>query len=489
MLYPRRTARALPWRPFCQFVAVCCVVSAAWTYALGTISSAGSAQPNGTQRGLAPPFSRRLAQGDDASLPAQSARHVLRLPETPRADPPRPRALPTGHAEHIDVPRLPRPLTAAPLFNPSPAVPWPALDSVPLARRHEQRNRQMFVFFRWTGPPPVSRSVVLVRRYDLSSTVEEGGGVPARLGSLKAGPFVAINETSGAACDGKEPCGMEDARGIVWGGNLVVVANARNGIDGLRGMVLSYFRLEDVSRASYAHGTGGWMRPWNMTWLFPPVDWPHEEQRRWQKNWMPFVADSGRLNFIHGIEPHTIIECETPGSGACRQASKDSWPELPRVIGATGDLRGSTAVVDRGPDVDFLTCGHWQLPRSKGVRCCQYKFFCYTFQRRPPYAVTAISRPFSLGDIDPNADPSDVNNTMQYLSGITLVGDHYVLTYSTGDRSSQTVTFERDVFDALVGHHKRPHAPAQDPLVPLVQPEKPQRKRKSIFGFLGSFFF
>ena len=50
----------------------------------------------------------------------------------------------------------------------------------------------------------------------------------------------------------------------------------------------------------------------------------------WEKNWMPFVHDGGRLLAVRWFSPHTIVEVD-PRSGVCQQlhATPHGFAHLP----------------------------------------------------------------------------------------------------------------------------------------------------------------
>eukprot|EP00727_Mastigamoeba_balamuthi_P005944 m51a1_g197 hypothetical protein (987) ;mRNA; r:651309-654883 len=391
---------------------------------------------------LAPP-SPSAPRGPNSSgyylLPSPNAtlyhpRFYLALPDDPlRAPPALLRPMPTrSPGQHLALPPREGALALGALLNPSPAVLWPGSERGRLERGGGGPEGALVLLRRQAGTDPALTNSVVAARV-----------LPN--GTLAAGAYAVLEGPNVTACDGKEPCGLEDPRAVVRGESVVVAVNGILPGDGLRCMAALVF---DRAELELAAAEGSAVAARSMTWLVPPFD-----KRTWQKNWMPFFSDEGRLRFVHSIQPHTVVECSVPGTGSCVTVSRNSWRRLPSILGSEGQhLRGSTAVVDRGPGLDLLACGHWQMPKVRGVPCCRYMFFCYAFQRSPPHAITSVSRPFSLGG---QAEEDVYAKPMQYLSGIALSGDKYLLTYSTGDNSTQVVAIDRDTFDSMVAHHKR----------------------------------
>lgn len=112
-----------------------------------------------------------------------------------------------------------------------------------------------------------------------------------------------------------------------------------------------------------------------------------ENESRWQKNWVPF-GYKRKLLLSYSIEPHRIFqpnlktgECETIAS-----ISKNiSWD--------WGVLRGGTqAFLVDGQYLSFFhSSKEMKSLHSKGKKITHYFMGAYTFEARPPFALTAIS--------------------------------------------------------------------------------------------------
>lgn len=238
--------------------------------------------------------------------------------------------------------------------------------------------------------------------------------------------------------------GFEDPRALILDGNVFVVMNVIQLSGCHRGMAIAKIgaqHLVDVLRRGRHLDN---VTATSLTYLVPPGGW--KDDSPWEKNWMPFVSRDehakgrkNRLLFVRRIEPHEIVECPISEAGeaygTCEIVSSTTWPDLRRKLGANGDLRGSSAVVDRGDD--FLTVGHTKIGG--------YVFFWYTFSKKPPYEITGASRPFTVA-----------HGYLQYVSGMAAVDDRLLVTFSVDDRTSQSVWFRRCEVDIAVTEFQRP---------------------------------
>eukprot|EP00727_Mastigamoeba_balamuthi_P010891 m51a1_g6424 hypothetical protein (465) ;mRNA; f:319135-320894 len=361
-----------------------------------------------------------------------------------------------GHVAELPVRATPlpgRPHRPLAVFNPSPAVDWRATRAQ--SSPSSSSSPALFVMLRWSGlyeprsakNPALTSSHVVVARYVAS---------PRGDGIARVGPLAVLDLGAAAAatlqCDPErypwDPCGLEDARAVVVGGDrLVAVANGVCPASRTRQMAVVEIPLAALAAAT-APGAPefGSVAPASLTWLYTPE---RKERGVWQKNWMPFVPEGtpgGRMLFVKSIEPHEVVECDAlgGGNGTCATVGLTSWRELPALLSAAAHgLRGSTAVVDRGPALDYLACGHWRKVTMAWLDIeaeARYWHFCYTFARAAPYAVTGASRPFRFSE----------ELDTEFLSGIVALGEQYVMTYSLNDSSSHTLAMPRSKLDALV---------------------------------------
>eukprot|EP00727_Mastigamoeba_balamuthi_P006022 m51a1_g2039 putative adenylate cyclase (1167) ;mRNA; r:1345539-1354750 len=356
------------------------------------------------------------------------------------------------------------------LFNPSPVIDWrpraersgsgvlsdpsELLVCYRWVERFNQRSLRSYVLLRWhsLGGGPLSHPPAHSAHAPMLSYAPS-------LARGTSGPM-AFLDVLGRPCNASEEvgCGFEDARGLVLpGGELVLVTNGPFPTSGHRRMSLFRFPLWSVL-PSLVPGNGvargGPVVPqgMRMNWLAPPGA---NNPTRWEKNWMPFVNPSDkRLLFVYSVEPHVIVHCDLdsePGvnGSACAVVANTSWPGLLELLGTKGRaLRGSTAVVDRGPGLDFVACAHWVfVKRKKKVRGLHYWHMCYTFSRDYPWAITGSTKPFRFGDVP----------LMQYVSGLSLAGSNwYMMSYSIEDDTQQTLMIPRDTFDTLLQALRRP---------------------------------
>eukprot|EP00727_Mastigamoeba_balamuthi_P010244 m51a1_g5842 hypothetical protein (464) ;mRNA; r:312268-313659 len=378
-------------------------------------------------------------------------------PATPGASPSTPARKPKGSCAGGGVAEAealgdeyPLPGGAWRLFNPSPLAPWasplpPGLPAVVLYRAATWSGS--LVLFR-SRPMPSEASGPAE-----ASQTSQALGLPA-LASQAApnashGQFAHAELVDAAAGNCRYPNeGFEDGRALLAGREVVVVTNAMHPRPSCeRAIAVATFDLGDVLRQTSAEPAGAEraVRATSLTYLVRPEGY---ERLRQEKNWMPFFADdaepagagadvAARLRYVRYIEPHQVVACDGPAlrdvvegkrgenrtvtRRQCRVVAETSWPELPRLVGARQQLRGSSVVVDRGPGEDLLALGHFKT--------ASYAFFWYTFARRAPYAITGASRHFELPG-GPAQQP--------YASGVARVGDWYHITYSVDDTGSHS---------------------------------------------------
>jgi hypothetical protein len=336
------------------------------------------------------------------------------------------------------------------VFNPSAAAQWSSLTS-PLAPL--QLGGTAIVAYRGVGP---NSSVVLLRERPLPTAQQDGREGELRLpawNNSDGGEIVigvnAVEDQSGTRCPTPHPLGFEDPRAMT----LLVTTNAMHPEDCHRGIVLFEFDVPTLlaslrrnhsssasSSASQAPSRTVTVMPQGVHFLKLARGWSGSKDGMdgWEKNWMPFIHNATMLLFLRRIEPHEVVRCDVAGDGQCEVFASAGCPRLAQMLDVGGDgsdmdLRCNTGVVDRG--ADFLGCGH---VKQAGWR---YTFFWFTFSKAPPFEVTGLSRLFRVVDPAP---------AVQYISGVVLVGEWYLVTLSLADATSDSLWFRRAEIDTAI---------------------------------------
>eukprot|EP00727_Mastigamoeba_balamuthi_P006402 m51a1_g2382 hypothetical protein (705) ;mRNA; r:700880-703252 len=366
-----------------------------------------------------------------------------------------------------DLPPCPAPAAAAGTRNAPPVVeshklaghPYSAVfnpsvvgNVAPLARCPER--------------PPV---VVLYRDVDLSHGLTKSyvslhvwrppaAGFAGRMAEFTPSPVVRLNVTDALQGTGKcSPMytGYEDPRGLVTSdGTLLVFVNNMRPSDCRRRLNIVRVPLAEATGAAGAEGTAPRaIEVPSVTWL------TFTERQEVEKNWVPFAeGPQSTVVVTFSLEPHVVISCPTQGDSVkCEQVASTSWPQLGSLVGSHGKhLRPSNVPVWRRDHGDYIAVGHWRQGYD-------VSFFFYTFQGTAPYALTGASEAFSF----------DYADKWQYISGLALVGDYYVATFSIHDATTQTATWPRCEVDGMVRRFKRAEQSA------AAAPAQPRRAKFS----------
>jgi len=114
---------------------------------------------------------------------------------------------------------------------------------------------------------------------------------------------------------------------------------------------------------------------------------PGENERRWEKNWVPFDYQ-GNLLLSYSIFPHMVLQPLLGMSSCIPLASTKSAIEW-----NWGHLRGGSPALSLGDEylAFFHSSKNMQTAQSKGKNITHYFMGAYTFSSKPPFAITKIS--------------------------------------------------------------------------------------------------
>jgi len=107
-----------------------------------------------------------------------------------------------------------------------------------------------------------------------------------------------------------------------------------------------------------------------------------------QKNWIGF-SHAGLLHMIMSVTPHTVQTVREDGQCLSASYVTDGYEPLRRLATAV-DVRGSATAIPWRNGTAYLALLHTK--NSAGG----YTTMAYTFAAKPPFAVTAVSRPVPL---------------------------------------------------------------------------------------------
>jgi predicted GH43/DUF377 family glycosyl hydrolase len=116
-------------------------------------------------------------------------------------------------------------------------------------------------------------------------------------------------------------------------------------------------------------------------------DFEGQSDMRYEKNWVPFDYQ-GKLLLAYSLFPHTIFH-PVSGTNSCQTISscsgKTEWD--------WGEPRGGTQAVRINDHYLAFFHSRLDLPtvQSNGRKMTHYFMGAYTFQAKPPFAITAIS--------------------------------------------------------------------------------------------------
>lgn len=272
----------------------------------------------------------------------------------------------------------------------------------------------------------------------------EFDGIPTNMDVPIA--WVSDRDVGVRAC-GQRGCeGFEDARAFTWRGTLFLIANSENPKLCRRGMTLMQFDLARLTTVLRGDDRLPGVNARSVSHLIPPGGFrgSSNDQKYWEKNWMPFIHNE-KLHLVRFIDPLQVVTCPVSSVTGVHQVNCTLVSETSReglaedhIHVPKGSLRASTAVIDRGNDL--MALGHVKTEDRRSM----YSFFLFTFTKSPPFRITGASSRFVVAD-----------EKVQYISGMALVEDWYVLGYSIRDRTTEFLWIRRNEIDRLVTEFQR----------------------------------
>lgn len=186
-----------------------------------------------------------------------------------------------------------------------------------------------------------------------------------------------ILDIPGSMVDGKKEGRSEDARLVVVDGKLYIVYS-----DNLNEEVTEGgFRMH-VAEVDY-DGQQFSLKNWEAIHHFP-----EESPIKREKNWVPFDY-FGNFLFAYYIDPHTILYPYLDGS----ESAVEVFSTKQDISWNWGELRGGTPALRCGSE--YLAFFHSTIDiatdHSNGEVMPHYFMGAYTFQKYPPFSLTAIS--------------------------------------------------------------------------------------------------
>ncbi len=156
-----------------------------------------------------------------------------------------------------------------------------------------------------------------------------------------------------------------------------------------------------------------------------------------EKNWIGFTYGD-QLLYVYSVYPHRVVQVREE-DGACHMVG--AWttaygPFLEATIEADAEIHGSgTATLMRDPrtgEARYVALLHF-LTRGEHV----YTTMAYTFESRPPFAVTAVSRPLPLQ-----------GSTRAFASGLLVLPEHdkVVISYGVANEEARALVMQTDEF-------------------------------------------
>ncbi|HRW58230.1 MAG TPA: hypothetical protein P5048_01270 [Chlamydiales bacterium] len=164
-----------------------------------------------------------------------------------------------------------------------------------------------------------------------------------------------------------------------------------------------------------------------------------------EKNWVPFVAKNERsekeIQLAYSLVPHKILSVTDPKSSDLTQLFFKNNPSYRRFFWDWGVVRGGTPAIM--VDGEYLSFFH----SSFGKKRRWYVMGAYTFEAKPPYRVTRVSKhPIFYKEIK--------NQRIVFPSGFVqdrIDGEEvFHISYGEMDCRSKLVTIKKkDIFDAM----------------------------------------
>lgn len=160
----------------------------------------------------------------------------------------------------------------------------------------------------------------------------------------------------------------------------------------------------------------------------------------WEKNWMPFVHDDGRLLAVRWFAPHTVVQIH-PDNGTTVQLYETAhgFATGAEIHGGTPPLRYDA---EHYLTVVRLRTGSWRNNRETR----NYVHVLYLFEARPPFAVSRVSVPFTL----PSCVHGRLHMLIQVAKSLVEVEGGFTLCWGELDCYSCCATLPRSLVDSLL---------------------------------------
>jgi len=139
-----------------------------------------------------------------------------------------------------------------------------------------------------------------------------------------------------------------------------------------------------------------------------------------EKNWNPFIPDKGL--FITHVQPHTIVHIDME-TGYLKLMYKTESPGLKKKYG-NHSIRATTRYVET--PLGYLAIAHFVVKQLLILKY-YYNIF-YLVETTPPYQIIKFSDPFRI--------KTELNNPIQFISGLERVGNELWLAYGDDDKKA-----------------------------------------------------
>jgi len=166
-----------------------------------------------------------------------------------------------------------------------------------------------------------------------------------------------------------------------------------------------------------------------------------------EKNWIAFTHDD-QLHFVYSIFPHVVVQARATDGACVQRYTSSSYQPLAQLV-ETGDYRlhgSATAVLYKGA---YLALMHTLDTRGK------YVTMAYKFEAKPPFKVTAVSRPLPLAG----------GNSTNFASGLLVLPavGKVIVSYGSNDAESRALVMSTDFLDELFDPCAAPPPPPSAP--------------------------
>lgn len=198
--------------------------------------------------------------------------------------------------------------------------------------------------------------------------------------------------------------GIEDPKLFIYRGDAWAVGNSlgSNGQEHPCVNAMCIFQLADPQ------GT--------FTLLQVPPDVDSQQQ---QKNWSPFTH-KGKLWMEYSLKPHRVLQIDST-TGKIEQEYSTGAAAANIVSGSS--LRGGTPPLYLLPLDQYVGVGHTRVNNS-------YMHFFYSFKAAPPFALTAVSSLFKMGE----------KERIQFAAGLSHDEKNFYISYGVDDCFSRIAT-------------------------------------------------